>query len=211
MITKNGIVYIWVILYSLLLCFIVVQYSSFVADRNVDETMLSSTLLGSQKMLFNNILVFSIFLYITRRDYLVSEYAVRKRKFLSLSMLFHGIQKSAIYTVITFAVYLTILTVLGYNIHTIPILYIIKLFFFCLAAYLYYAVIYTKTANHVVALFVAMLLHLVYLVMLFLVQFDFRVDDINHLLYWNRLLPLLTINVIGVLLLLLSIRKRDFL
>lgn len=157
---------IWMLFYIILLSYMIMQYATIHQFVIFDSQMIYDLVESPQKLLFNTTILFILYLYISRVNFLEPELLIRYNRRLSKILIKHGIYSSIIYTFLTFSILILCSVIIGIPIQVgiYLLLHILKLFIFCLYISFVYLSIYIISVKQILAFFVILTVNFLLLV-----------------------------------------------
>jgi hypothetical protein len=207
---QNKKIYIWTAVYASFFAFVIAQYFSLGFAPVLDAETLHEVFLRPQKMLFNNNLFFAVLLFVARTNYLSNEYLVRGKKRLVPKILYDGLLLSLLYTAVTFALLIGLSPLVKYQLATNVVTGALKLGAFCLIFHLVYSAFYIISKNHLLAVFAGVVINAVLLLIIGLME-EFGAGGSTWLQYWNQWFLAVPLIAALIAVIVLLLRKRDFL
>lgn len=175
---------VWAIFYIILFGYLVISHGT--------NQVIYELIENQQKLLFNNTVFFTFYLYVSRKNFLSTEILVRYKSRLPVAMIKHGIYLSATYSILTYAVLLLSSSLLGREIvvdgHLI--FHVMKLFAFCLYLYLVYIIIYLLWKNQALAALANVVVNFLILIVFIGLRYNGGLTffgEIDSNIYWYSL------------------------
>ncbi len=142
-------------MYTILLLYMIQQYATIHQYGVFNSQMIYDLVENPQKLLFNTTIVFILYLYISRVNFVQPELLIRYNKRFSMILIKHGVYSSVVYTLLTFIIMILGSAIVGISIQigSYLLLHILKLFIFCSYIYFVYLLIYIISYKHILAFF----------------------------------------------------------